>query len=56
MKLQDALRLHNEDEVIIKETGKAVFVIETETVEVPEGTFVSVYCSDGNWYGHKKIK
>ena len=56
MRLQDARWLHNEDEVIIKETGKAVFVIETETIELSEGTFVSIYCSDGNWYGHKKIK
>lgn len=55
MRLQDALKLHNKDEVTIKKTGKSVFVVETETVELPEGTFVSVCCSDGNWYGYKEI-
>lgn len=56
MKLQDALKLHNEDEVVIKKTNTPVFVIETEITELPEGTFVDVYCSDGNWYGYKEIQ
>ncbi len=55
MKLQDAFELHNKDKVVIKKTNKTVSVIETEVVALSEGTFVSVYCSDGNWYGYKEI-
>ena len=39
MKLQDALKLHNEDEVTVKKTKQVV----------------DVMLEDGNWYGYKEI-
>jgi len=52
MKLKDAMRLHNEDEVIIKKTGQVLRVIETRLH--PKVFYLLL--SDGNWYNNKEIK
>ena len=57
MKLKEAIELHNEDEVIVKKTGCAMYVIETEA-EYENGKIkrINIMLEDGNWYGHKEIK
>ena len=59
MKLQNALTLHNGDEVKIKKTGEILRVIETEITPKEHTTnnmtCVDVHLSDGNWYGYKEI-
>ena len=59
MKLRDALKLHNEDEVIVKKTKIAGTVVEVEILtkeQSPSGTAsVRVMLENGNWYGHKEI-
>ena len=59
MKFDDAKKLHNEDEVIIKKTGRALQVISTEVYEKNKNNnfnAVIVYCEDGNKYHHTEIK
>lgn len=60
MKYKDAIKLHNEDEVIIKKTGEIRTVIET-IVTPKEHTTNNIPCvdillDDGNWYGYKEVK
>ena len=59
MKLKNALKLHNEDEVIVKKTKKIYQVIEVEVTPKEHTTnnmtCVDVYLSDGNWYGYKEL-
>lgn len=56
MKLQDALKLHPEDEVIVKKTGQPLLVLETTRVKSGDKIYTSLLLSDGNWYGYKEIK
>lgn len=50
-----AKRLHNEDEITIKETGKIVSVLQT--YEDPNArNIVFIECDDGNVYHHRDVK
>ena len=59
MKYRDAVKLHNEDEVIIKSTGEVRKIIETVVVDKEETVnhvaCVSILLDNGIWYGHKEI-
>ena len=60
MRLREAKKLHNEDEVTVKKTGQTMQVVEIEYIE-PEQTSnniagLSVMLEDGNWYGYKEIR
>lgn len=51
MKIRDALKLHNEDEVVVKNSGDIRMVIDTEYVPKEEANNVagfSVKLDDGN--------
>ena len=52
MTYREAKKLHNEDEVTLKETGEVMTVVETTITEKT----VYVMCDDGNQYLHKEIK
>ena len=54
MKYNDAIKLHNEDEVIVKETNTVMDVVEIEIH--PSTKQVDVMLTDGNWYNHKDIR
>ena len=54
MKLKDAKKLHRGDEVIVKQNGRIMQVVETETSDDMRN--VDVMLEDGVWYGHKEIK
>ena len=59
MRYDDARRLHNEDQVIVRKTGQVLMVVETRLV-APEKTAglapaVQVMLDDGNWYHHREI-
>ena len=59
MRYDDARRLHNEDQVIVRKTGQVLMVVETRLV-APEKTAglapaVEVMLDDGNWYSHREI-
>ena len=60
MKLADALKLHNEDEVTVKRTKAVLRVVEVEITPKEHTTnrmdCVDVLLEDGNWYGYKEIK
>ena len=58
MEIRKALKLQNEDEVIIKKSKEAMRIIETKTITDETGriTKVIVMLEDGNWYNHKEIK
>ena len=59
MKLGSAIKLRNEDEVLVKKTKKIYRVIEVKVTPKEHTTnnkaCVDVYLSDGNWYGHKEL-
>ena len=59
MKLADALKLHNEDEVRVKKTKEILQVIDIEVTPKEHTTnhmtCVDVKLSNGNWYGYKEI-
>lgn len=60
MKYKDAIKLHNEDEVIIKKTGEVRSVVEI-IVTPKEHTTNNIPCvdillDDGDWYGYKEVK
>ena len=55
MKLQDALKLRNEDEVTVKKTKQVMQVVEIEVEHRTNREDVSVLLDDGNWYGYKEI-
>ena len=59
MKLRDALKLHNEDEVMVKKTKEVLRVVEMEVTPKEHTTnnmtCVDIRLSDGNWYGYKEI-
>lgn len=59
MRYDDARRLHNEDQVIVRKTKQVLMVVETRLV-APEKTAglapaVQVMLDDGNWYHHREI-
>ena len=60
MKLRDALKLHNEDEVIIKKTGEVRRVISV--CDIPKELTnnnkpsADILLDDGNWYEHTEVK
>lgn len=59
MRLRDAIKLHSEDEVTVKKSGKTMKVVDIEYIE-PEKAYnsiagLSVMLEDGNWYGYKEI-
>ncbi len=59
MKIQSALKLCNNDEVVVKKTKQVMKVIEIEITPkkhtVNNMTCVDVKLEDGNWYGYKEI-
>ena len=59
MKIQDALKLHNGDEVTVKKTKQVMRVIEVEVTPKEHTTnnmtCIDVKLEDGNWYGYKEI-
>ena len=54
MKWNDAIKLHNEDEVTVKETGAVMNVITTEVNRTAKS--MRVMLTDGNWYDHRDIR
>ena len=60
MKYQDAVKLHNGDEVIVKKTKEIRTVIDI-IITPKEHTTNNIPCVDirldnGEWYGYKEIK
>lgn len=53
MRYVEATGLHNEDEVMIMETGEIVTVLQAYPDE--SGKFIIVECDDGNTYCHDEI-
>ena len=59
MKRRDAVKLHNEDEVIIKKTGQILRVIEACWHLLDKHgnpRVINLLLDDGNWYNHKEVK
>lgn len=59
MKLKDARKLHNEDEVTIKKTGQVLRVMDSfapllDAFGKPK--IILFLLTDGNYYNHKEIK
>ena len=54
MRFRDAKRLHNEDEVTIKETNEVVTVLQSYQSE--NGKHIIVECDDGNTYYNNEIR
>lgn len=52
MTYQNAKKLHNEDEIIVKETNYPLFVVSVEITD----KVVYVECDDGSVYHHRDIK
>lgn len=52
MKLKDAMKLHNEDEVIVKRTGEILHVVESHLNQ----KIVYLLLDDGEWYDHKEVR
>lgn len=55
MTFHNAINLHNEDEVTIKETGEHVYVLDAY-VNPDNPKQVLIECEDGNTYTHHDIK
>ena len=54
MKFRDAKKLHNEDEVTVKETNEVVTVLQAYQSE--NGKHITVECDDGNTYYNDEIR
>ena len=52
MRYRDAKKLHNEDQIRVKKTGRVLSVVETDVTSKN----VTVLCDDGNEYHHTEIK
>ena len=52
MTYQNAKKLHNEDEIIVKETNCPLFVVSVKITD----KVVYVECDDGSVYHHRDIK
>ena len=59
MKIRDALKLHNEDEVIVKKNKQVMRVVEIKVTPkehtANNRTCIDIMLEDGNWYGYKEI-
>ena len=59
MRLKDAEKIHNGDEVMIKKTKTVKTVVDKVSLKRNETinnvACVSVKLDDGNWYGYKEI-
>lgn len=53
MTLNNAKKLHNEDEVMAKATNEVVTVLQTYMSE--DGKHIMVECDNGNTYYHDEI-
>lgn len=53
MRYNEAKKYHNEDEVMVKETGEVQRILQVEILEKPK--IVSFLLQDGNWYGHTEV-
>ena len=59
MKRRDAVKLHNEDEVIVKKTGQVLRVIESCWHLLDKHgnpRVINLLLNDGKWYNHKDVK
>ena len=59
MKRRDAMKLHNEDEVIVKKTGQVLRVIESLGLNLDRHgnpRVINLLLDDGLWYTHKEVK
>lgn len=57
MTYRNAQKLHNEDEVTIKATGRVLRVLNTIVINDPLFTkAVFIECEDGNTYRHTDVK
>lgn len=54
MTFRNAKKLHNEDEVTVKETNTVVTVLDAYVDE--SGKHVLIECDDGNTYYHDEIR
>ena len=54
MTYQNAKKLHNQDEVLIKEEGIYRYVVNTELDEVNK--IVLILCDNGNTYHHREVE
>lgn len=54
MTFNDAQKLHNEDEVIIKETAEHLYVLDAY-VNPDSPQQILIECDDGNTYTHHEI-
>lgn len=54
MTFNNAKRLHNEDEVTIKETGEVVTILRAYPSE--NGKYMVIECDDGNMYYNDEVK
>ena len=54
MTFNNAKRLHNEDEVTIKETGEVVTVLQAYPSE--NGKYIILECDDGNTYYDDEVR
>lgn len=52
MTKRQAEKLHNEDEIMVKETGEILTVLSVEVYDKK----VLVFCDDGNTYHHRDIR
>ena len=52
MTRRQAVKLHNEDEITVKETGEILTVLSVEVYDKK----VLVCCDDGNTYHHRDIR
>ena len=52
MDYRSAKKLHNEDEVINKETGRSLYVVKIYI----HNKDVYILCNDGEWYHHRAVK
>lgn len=55
MTFREAKKLHNEDEVTIKETGAILTVLDAY-INPSNPKQVLIECDDGNTYVHKEVK
>ena len=56
MKYSDAKKLHPEDEIVVKETGQVLHIIEVKDVKDAEPPYAEIYAEDGCSYLHTEIK
>ena len=57
MTFRNAQKLHNEDEVIVKRTGRSVYVLNAYVIDDPLFTkTVVIEADDGNTYTHTEVR